>query len=123
MPAIFCVAGAVAFVMAISAAAADAILLRSLTVLLISCPCTLGIAIPLVKTVSIGLGKRVGLIVIKPEALGQVKNLDTIVFDKTGTLTEGHFMLRRIVCEPMKEEEVLPIIAAVESKSRHFLAG
>jgi heavy metal translocating P-type ATPase len=123
VPAIFCAAGVAGFVMAVSGAAADAILLRSLTILLISCPCTLGIAIPLVKTVSIGLGKRVGLIVVKPEALVQVKGLDTIVFDKTGTLTEGNFMLRRIVCGPMEESEILPVIAAVESKSTHFLAG
>jgi len=101
---------------------ADQVLLRCLTVLLIACPCALGIAAPMVKVAIVGLGRRNGIFVRNPQALDRVPGLDTIVFDKTGTLTEGKFVLHDIVPASVGKEEILPLIAAVEARSPHFLA-
>jgi len=101
---------------------ADQVLLRCLTVLLIACPCALGIAAPMVKVAIVGLGRRNGIFVKNPRALERVPGLDTIVFDKTGTLTEGKFVLHDIVPASKGREEILPLITAVEARSSHFLA-
>lgn len=101
---------------------ADEILLRCLTVLLISCPCALGIAVPLVKVVVIGLGRRKGILIRNPGALERIPDLDTLILDKTGTVTEGSFVLREIVTDEPDESGVLFRIAALEADSSHFLA-
>ena len=98
-------------------------LLRSLTVLLISCPCALGIATPIVKVAAMGLARSKGILIRDPGALERVKNLDTLVFDKTGTLTEGKFSLQEIVtAHGISEQEALFRVASVEVHSNHFLA-
>ena len=97
-------------------------LLRGLTVLVISCPCALGIATPLVKVAAMGVGRRKGILVRDPAALEQVKDLDTLVFDKTGTLTEGNFDLQEIYSEAGEEKDILTTLGAVEMGSSHFLA-
>jgi heavy metal translocating P-type ATPase len=100
---------------------ADA-LLRSITVLVISCPCALGIATPIVKVAAMGLAKSRGILVCDPGALERVKLLDTFVFDKTGTLTEGNFSLQEVITVAMPEEEALDWVASVEVHSDHYLA-
>ncbi len=100
----------------------DEALLRSLTVLLISCPCALGIATPIVKVAVMGRAREQGLVIRDPGALERTRDLDTFVFDKTGTLTEGNFSLQKIVTAGAGEEDVLPRISAVEIRSDHFLA-
>ncbi|OPY75438.1 MAG: Copper-exporting P-type ATPase A [Syntrophorhabdus sp. PtaU1.Bin153] len=101
---------------------ANEILLRCLTILLISCPCALGIAVPLGKVAMIGLGRTRGILVRNHEALEQVRGLDTLVLDKTGTVTEGAFALRCIVCHEVNERTAFSIIAAIEKESFHFIA-
>lgn len=101
---------------------ADQVLLRCLTVLLIACPCALGIAAPMVKIAVVNLGRRKGIFVRNPQALDRIPELDTIVFDKTGTLTEGKFQLHEVVPDGMDKANILPLIAGVEAGSSHFLA-
>ncbi len=95
---------------------------RGLTVLVITCPCALGIAIPLAKVASISAGKLRGLIIRDPGALDRLKNLDAFVFDKTGTVTEGVFTLHKIVAPGHSEIEVLERLGAVEACSDHLIA-
>jgi len=121
VPFIFVIAGAVALFLWRFNSSADEALLRSLTVLIISCPCALGIAIPLVKVAAMGVGRAKGILVRNPEALEQAKDLDTIVFDKTGTLTEGNFSLQEIIAEGISDQEALGRLAPVEAFSTHFL--
>ena len=115
VPCIFIIAGAVALFLWRFNSSVDEALLRSLTVLIISCPCALGIAIPLVKVAAMGVGRAKGILVRNPGALEQAKDLDTIVFDKTGTLTEGNFSLQEIIAEGVSEQEVLGRLASVEA--------
>ena len=96
-------------------------LLRALTVLLIACPCTLGIAIPLVKVAAIGLARRLGVLVRDPAALERMHGVDTVVFDKTGTLTDGAFSVREIRCKEGDEDALFSLLASVEFHSGHFL--
>jgi Cu+-exporting ATPase len=91
-------------------------------VLIISCPCALGIAIPLVKVAAMGVGRAKGILVRNSGALEQAKDLDTIIFDKTGTLTEGNFSLQEFIAEGVSEQEALGRLASVEVFSTHFLA-
>ncbi len=122
VPVILALAGLTALYLWLSQFSVDEALLRSLTVLLISCPCALGIATPIVKVAVMGLAKSRGILIRDPGALERTKDLDTLVFDKTGTLTEGNFSLQRIVTTGTPEREVLSRVAAVETHSNHFLA-
>ena len=100
------------------------VFLRSLAVLLIACPCALGIAVPLVKAAVMGAARKKGIIIRLPEALEKMKEIDTVVFDKTGTLTEGRYALEAIVCdEKIERAELLHRLASVEVHSNHFVAG
>jgi heavy metal translocating P-type ATPase len=122
VPAIFFVALGTGFYLWMGRSSVDEALLRSLTVLLISCPCALGIATPITKVAAMGVGRRRGILVRDPGALERVKDLDTLIFDKTGTLTEGKFELQKICSEEGEEENILTVLAAVELGSSHFLA-
>jgi heavy metal translocating P-type ATPase len=98
-------------------------LIRAITVLVISCPCALGIAIPLARVAGISLAARNGLLVRDFSALEQADRITTVVFDKTGTLTTGSWSLLDIICLGTYEEErILACAAALESQSRHFIA-
>ena len=97
-------------------------LLRAVTILVVSCPCALGIAVPLAKVASIGVGRTKGILIRDPAALEKMKKLDVLIFDKTGTLTEGRYSLREMVCLEGSSEEAWRRIASVESPSDHFLA-
>ncbi len=102
---------------------ADEALLRAVTVLVITCPCALGIATPLAKLASLGVGRRKGILVRDSAALEKARNLDVVVFDKTGTLTEGDFTLREIITTGEGDRnEALRMAASVETHSDHFLA-
>jgi heavy metal translocating P-type ATPase len=101
---------------------AEEILLRSLTMLLISCPCAIGIAVPLVKTVIVGLARKKGILIRNPEALERMAGIDTIVLDKTGTVTEGRYTLRHVISDEINERDLFPILAALERGSTHVLA-
>lgn len=95
---------------------------RGLAVLVITCPCALGIAVPLAKVATIGAGRRRGLIFRDFDALERVASLNTYVFDKTGTVTEGAFTWRGLETFEAEETEVLRRLGAVEAFSDHLIA-
>jgi Cu2+-exporting ATPase len=97
---------------------------RAVTVMVITCPHALGLAIPLVVSVSTGLGAQRGLLIRDRAAFERARDLDTVVFDKTGTLTEGRFGVTDVVCLADAEEDtVIRLAAAVEQHSEHPIAA
>jgi Cu2+-exporting ATPase len=96
---------------------------RLVTVLVISCPHALGLAVPLVIAISTTLGAKNGLLVRDRRGLEEARNLTAMVFDKTGTLTRGEFGVVGIAtAEGLSEEEALRLAAAVEQDSEHTIA-
>ncbi|MFW6163519.1 MAG: copper-translocating P-type ATPase [Planctomycetota bacterium] len=96
---------------------------RTVTVMVITCPHALGLAIPLVVAVSTALAARTGLLIRDRSAFERARNLDAIVFDKTGTLTRGEFGVRDVLAlADADEDEVLRLAASVESHSEHPIA-
>ena len=99
-------------------------LVAAVSVLIIACPCALGLATPLSIMVGTGKGAQAGILIRSAQALETARGLDTIVLDKTGTLTVGAPQLTdvRTVGE-WDEAELLRLVAAVEARSEHPLAG
>ncbi|MBI4815745.1 MAG: heavy metal translocating P-type ATPase [Deltaproteobacteria bacterium] len=97
-------------------------LLSAVSVLIIACPCALGLATPMSIMVGMGRGARMGLLFKNAEALELLGRVDTLVLDKTGTLTKGHPELMAIVPAGVAESEVLSVAAAVERGSEHPIA-
>ena len=95
---------------------------RSVTVLVISCPHALGLAIPLVIAISTGIAARAGILVKDRLALERMRTVDAVLFDKTGTLTKGRPAVRDVTGVGVPAEEVLRVAAAVEASSEHPLA-
>lgn len=118
------VAGVVTFaVWQFLGAPIDFALTRVVTVLVISCPHALGLAVPLVVAISTTLGVHGGLLVRDRRGLEEARLLDTVVFDKTGTLTLGEFRVVDMgVRAGANEDEVLAIAAAIETESEHPIA-
>jgi Cu+-exporting ATPase len=99
-------------------------LLNAVAVLIIACPCALGLATPMSIMVGTGRGATAGVLIRKAEALEAMEKVDTLLFDKTGTLTEGRpRLLKTLVVSPWKESEVLSAAASVERGSEHPLAA
>ncbi|WP_231971549.1 heavy metal translocating P-type ATPase [Thiohalobacter thiocyanaticus] len=97
---------------------------RMVTVMVITCPHALGLAVPLVVAVSTSLAAGSGLLIRDRAAFERARNLQAIVFDKTGTLTEGRFGVSDVVAlEGRSEEQVLQLAAALESQSSHPIAA
>ena len=96
---------------------------RAVTVMVITCPHALGLAIPLVVSVSTGLGAQRGLLIRDRAAFEQARTLDTVVFDKTGTLTEGRFGVSDVLPFQATEDELVRVAAAVEQHSEHPIAA
>src|SRR5919108_720510 len=97
---------------------------RMVTVMVITCPHALGLAVPLVVAVSTGLSARSGLLIRDRSAFERARDLEAIVFDKTGTLTEGRFGVTDIVpLDGLSEDAVLRLAAALESRSEHPIAA
>ena len=97
---------------------------RTVTVMVITCPHALGLAVPLVVAVSTALSARQGLLIRDRSAFERARELDAVVFDKTGTLTEGRFGVTDI--EPLDgrtEHDILRLAAALESRSEHPIAA
>jgi heavy metal translocating P-type ATPase len=122
VPAILCLSVITAGYLVYQGATFDTAMLRALAILVITCPCTLGIAIPLAKVAFIRKAHERGIIIQDPAALEKVQELDTLVFDKTGTLTEGSFSLREIITEEVTETEALRLAASAEAEAQHFIA-
>jgi Cu+-exporting ATPase len=98
-------------------------LVTAVTVLIIACPCALGLATPMSIMVGVGRGAQAGVLVKNAEALETLERIDTLVVDKTGTLTEGRPAVAAIVAAPgFSETELLRFAAGVERASEHPLA-
>jgi len=96
--------------------------IAAVSVLIIACPCALGLAIPTALLVGTGRGAQLGILIRGPQALEDAQQVDTIVLDKTGTLTEGRMRLAEItVAEGFEREQVLRLAAAVEHAGEHPL--
>lgn len=90
------------------------------TILVVACPCSLGLATPLAIIVSEGLCASHGILVKKSEILENAQKVDTIVFDKTGTLTYGTLKIAEVIYYSKQEEkELLQLVGSLESKSTH----
>ncbi|MFL4998909.1 MAG: heavy metal translocating P-type ATPase [Xanthobacteraceae bacterium] len=99
-------------------------LVAAVTVLIIACPCALGLATPMSIMVGVGRGAQAGVLIRNAEALERMERVDTLVVDKTGTLTEGKPKVVAIVpAADHDEEEVLRFAASVERSSEHPLAA
>jgi P-type Cu+ transporter len=99
-------------------------LLNAVAVLIIACPCALGLATPMAIMVGTGRGASAGILVKNAEALETLEKVDTIVVDKTGTLTEGRPRVERIVAASgFDEAAVLRVAATLERASEHPLAA
>lgn len=95
---------------------------RSVTVLIVACPHALGLAIPLVVSISTSLSARNGLLVRKRLALESARNLDVVLFDKTGTLTKGEQGVTNIwTTKDYKKDDILHLAASLEMNSEHIV--
>jgi Cu+-exporting ATPase len=98
-------------------------LVAAVSVLIIACPCALGLATPMSIMVGVGRGARAGVLIKNAEALERFERVDTLVFDKTGTLTEGRPAVTAIRPAPgVAESELLRLAASLERGSEHPLA-
>jgi Cu+-exporting ATPase len=98
-------------------------LVAAVTVLIIACPCALGLATPMSIMVGVGRGAQAGVLIKNAEALERMERVDTLVVDKTGTLTEGKPKVVAVVPAPgLDEAEVLRLAGSVERASEHPLA-
>ena len=97
---------------------------RMVTVMVITCPHALGLAVPLVVAVSTSLAASRGLLIRDRSAFERARNLEAVIFDKTGTLTEGRFGVTEIVpLGDQDENEIIRLAAGLESRSEHPIAA
>jgi Cu+-exporting ATPase len=93
--------------------------LNAIAVLIIACPCAVGLATPISMTVAMGQGARAGILFRNAEAIERMRDIDTVVVDKTGTLTLGRPALTDFVAEGIPENDALALVAGVELLSEH----
>jgi Cu+-exporting ATPase len=99
-------------------------LVNAVAVLIIACPCALGLATPMAIMVGTGRGASTGVLIRNAEALENLARVDTLVVDKTGTLTEGKPTVSRVIAAPgFERKDVLRLAASVEQASEHPLAS
>ncbi|GAA0425881.1 carbonate dehydratase [Acrocarpospora corrugata] len=92
----------------------------AITVLIIACPCALGLATPTALLVGTGRGAQLGILIKGPEALERTRRIDTVVLDKTGTVTEGRMTLTAVVAADGEDsDEILRLVGALEGGSEH----
>ncbi|MBI5015469.1 MAG: heavy metal translocating P-type ATPase [Deltaproteobacteria bacterium] len=122
VPAVLCLAVAAAVAVSVGRGSAEEALRRALSVLVVTCPCALGLATPLAKVAALGAGRSRGILVRDPGALERIPELDVVVLDKTGTVTDGDYALREVVAEGVDGEEALRRAASVAQRSEHTVA-
>ncbi len=106
----------------LSGASADDAFTASVAVLIIACPCALGLATPLGIMVGTGRGAQLGVIIKGGEVLEDTRQIDTIVLDKTGTITEGRMELADVIAPAGDADELQRLAASVEALSEHPIA-
>ena len=107
----------------IGGVAATAAFTAAVAVIVIACPCALGLATPTALMVGTGRGAELGIVIRGPEVLEQTRQVTTIVLDKTGTLTEGKMAVSAMVpADGVEENELLRLVAAAEDPSEHPIA-
>ncbi|MCI9545704.1 MAG: copper-translocating P-type ATPase [Lachnospiraceae bacterium] len=121
VPAVLVIAVLAAIIWAISGEDLAFVLTIFVSVLVIACPCALGLATPTAIMVGTGLGASHGILIKSGEALEIAHKVDTVVFDKTGTVTLGQPRVVRVVSRSMAKEKLLEIAAACEVPSEHPL--
>jgi P-type Cu+ transporter len=97
-------------------------LIAAISVLVIACPCSLGLATPTALMVGTGVAAKAGILIRDAEALERAHRLDTLVLDKTGTMTEGKPVVTDVVPNGIAESELLRLTAAAQAGSEHPLA-
>ncbi len=115
-------AGLATFVTWAALGDSDDAVVRSVTVLVIACPHALGLAIPLVISLSTALSARAGILVKDRLALERMRTVDAVLFDKTGTLTKGAHVVTGVAAAGVSDDQVLRLAGAVEADSEHPLA-
>jgi Cu+-exporting ATPase len=99
-------------------------LVNAVAVLIVACPCALGLATPMAIMVGTGRGARAGILIRNAEALETFGKVDTLIIDKTGTLTEGKPTLSALIPQPgINENDLLQLVASLERSSEHPLAA
>jgi Cu+-exporting ATPase len=99
-------------------------LVNAVAVLIVACPCALGLATPMAIMVGTGRGARAGILIRNAEALETFGKVDTLIIDKTGTLTEGKPTLSAVLPQPgIHEDDLLQLVASLERSSEHPLAA
>ncbi|WP_045420188.1 heavy metal translocating P-type ATPase [Vibrio jasicida] len=101
---------------------ASYMLVVTTTVLIIACPCALGLATPLSVTVGVGKAAELGILIKDADALQLASKIDTVVFDKTGTLTQGKPSVQQVFTHATSQEHLLALAYAAERQSEHPLA-
>lgn len=120
VPVVMSIAAVTLIVWLILGRSFDFALSRGISVLVISCPCALGLATPVAVTVSVGRLAERGILVKSAEALEILHDTKTVALDKTGTITEGHPSVTDVISE--NEDELLTVAASLEASSEHPLA-
>jgi Cu+-exporting ATPase len=124
VPAVIAIAAVTLVAWLIGGAGLGSAIVNSVSVLIIACPCALGLATPMAIMVGTGRGATAGVLIKNAEALEMMERVDTLVVDKTGTLTEGKPRLESIVAMTSSDEAaVLQFAAALERGSEHPLAS
>jgi len=96
--------------------------INAIAVLIIACPCALGLATPMSVMVGVGKGAQNGILIKNAEALENMNKINVLITDKTGTITEGKPSVEKVVSTTNEEEKVLQIIASINQYSEHPLA-
>ena len=123
VPSVLGLAALTAVVWAIAGKSAGFVLARAISVLVISCPCALGLATPVAIMVASGLGAKKGILFKTAASLESTGKVETVVLDKTGTITEGKPQVTDVVpAEGLRPEALLSLALALENRSEHPLA-
>ena len=123
VPIIIALAASTALICLVVGISMEEAFLRAVTVLVISCPCALGIAIPLARVAGISIAGKKGLLVRDFNAFEQAERATAFVFDKTGTITTAKWNLLDIICdESLTSDQALALAAGLEKDSEHFIA-